>query len=115
MAETAGAKGPERGQNGRRTKEVKLRLPEQVASGVYANAMLVQHTREEFVLDFSMVVGGTGTVVSRVVLSPAHAKRVAAALDENLRRYEAAYGSIKGGDGQPPLILGFQPPSGTDN
>jgi hypothetical protein len=101
--------------NGKKTHEIKVRLPEQVASGVYANSMMVQHTREEFVMDFTMVAAGTGTVVSRVITSPGHMKRVVAALEENLRRYEAAYGPIKGGEGQPPMIVGFQPPSGGDN
>ena len=92
-----------------------MRLPEQVASGVYANTMMVQHTGEEFVMDFIMATAGAGTVVSRVVTSPGHMKRMIAALEDNLRRYEAAYGPIKGGEGQPPMIVGFPPPVGGDN
>ncbi len=33
--------------------------PEQVAGGVYANSMMVQHSPSEFIMDFAMVVGGT--------------------------------------------------------
>jgi hypothetical protein len=106
---------PKQGQNGKKTKEIKVRLSEQNASGVYANAMLVHHSAEEFVMDFSMVVGVHGQVVSRVVTSPAHMKRIVLALEENLRKYEAVHGPIKGASNQPPLILGFPPPAGADN
>ena len=77
--------------------------------------MLVHHSAEEFVMDFSMVVGAQGQVVSRVVTSPAHMRRIVLALEENLRKYEAVHGPIKGVSNQPPLILGFSPPTGGDN
>jgi len=78
----------------KRTKELQIRLKEEVAGGVYANSMMVQHTREEFVMDFAMVVQGSGTIVARVVTSPAHLKRVVAALQDNLTRYEKIFGPI---------------------
>ena len=98
----------------KRTTEIKVRLSEQMAAGVYANSMMVQHTGDEFVMDFAMVVGGAGSVVSRVVTSPAHVKRIAAALQDNLKKYEATHGPIKGSGAQPPLRVGFQPPAGED-
>lgn len=98
------------GGNGGKRKEMNLRLPEQMAGGVYANGMMVQHTSDEFVLDFAMVMGGTGTVVSRVITSPAHAKRIAEALKENLARYEASHGPIRGSGAQPGFRMGVRPP-----
>ena len=98
----------------RQATEIKVRLPEQVAAGVYANSMMVQHTGDEFVMDFAMVVGLGGTVVSRVITSPAHVKRIVGALQDNLKRYEAAHGPIKGLGSQPPLRVGFQPPVGQE-
>lgn len=114
MSAVAGPGGPGGRGNGKRTTEIKVRLPEQMAPGVYANGMMVQHTGDEFVMDFTMVVGVTGTVVSRVVTSPAHVKRIAAALQENLNKYEAAHGPIKGSDTHPSPRVGFQPPAGED-
>jgi len=111
----AGRDDPRQAGNGKKSQELKLKMPDAVASGVYANTMLVHHSREEFVMDFCMVVGGAGTVVSRVVTSPPHMKRVLAALEENVRRYEAAHGPIKGTDTPPPMLLGFQPPPGGEN
>ncbi len=115
MAGPAPTPDPGQAGNGKKTKEIKVRLSEQNASGVYANAMLVHHSAEEFVMDFSMVVGAQGQVVSRVVTSPAHMRRIVLALEENLRKYEAVHGPIKGASNQPPLILGFSPPTGGDN
>ncbi|MFH0916796.1 MAG: DUF3467 domain-containing protein [bacterium] len=114
MSATAGHGGPGGRGDGKRATEIKVRLPEQIVPGVYANSMMVQHTGDEFVMDFTMVMGGTGTVVSRVITSPGHAKRIAAALHDNLKKYEAAHGPIKGSGIYPAPRMGFQPPAGED-
>jgi hypothetical protein len=111
MGNARGQGGPE-GQPQQGSQEIKVNLPAELAGGVYTNGMLVQHTGDEFVMDFTMVVGGQGTVVSRVITSPAHMKRIVAALQENLRRYETAHGAVKGREApQPKMRLGFQPPA----
>ena len=68
--------------------------------GRYANLMSVSHTGEEFVLDFFSVTPSSsgaarGTLVSRVVTSPPHFKRIVAALADNLHKYEAQFGEIE--------------------
>lgn len=68
--------------------------------GRYANLMSVSHTGEEFVLDFFAVTPSSsgqarGTLVSRVVTSPPHFKRIVAALEDNLEKYEAQFGDIE--------------------
>lgn len=66
--------------------------------GVYANLMMVSHRKEEFILDFLFVQPqhsaeqSVATLRSRVVTSPEHAKRIVRALQENIQRYEAAFG-----------------------
>ncbi len=68
--------------------------------GVYANLMMVSHRKEEFILDFLFVPpqqqGGAQTAAlrSRVITTPEHAKRIVRALQENIQRYEAAFGAI---------------------
>ncbi|NLV71245.1 MAG: DUF3467 domain-containing protein [Actinobacteria bacterium] len=95
MAAGEATKGtPDGGSNGHKRTDLKLRVPEQVAGGAYANSMMVQHTASEFVMDFAMVMGGNGQVVARVVTSPGHMKHIVAALTENIRKYEAAHGPI---------------------
>lgn len=75
---------------------IEIKLPDDMAGGVYANNMVVTHTREEFVLDFLAVFHPkAGVVASRVVLSPGHLKRVVRALSENLARYEAQHGVLQ--------------------
>lgn len=68
--------------------------------GRYANLMSVSHTGEEFILDFFAVTpssGGNarGALVARVVTSPSHFKRIVAALEDNLRKYEGQFGDIE--------------------
>ena len=75
--------------------------------GRYANLMSVSHTGEEFVLDFFSVTPSSsgharGTLVSRVVTSPPHFKRIVAALEDNLTKYEAQFGDIEEPRGQFP-------------
>ena len=74
--------------------EIQVTFPERLKGGVYSNNMTVTHTREEFVLDFLMVAPPAGAVTARIILSPGHAKRVVAALSENVRKYEGTHGTI---------------------
>jgi len=86
-------------------KDLPIRMPDEIAGGVYANQMIVQHTREEFVLDFLSVFPPGGVVRARVLASPAHVKRMIAALTDNLRKYEAQYGPV-GEVGPAPVVPG---------
>ncbi|MDT8376262.1 MAG: DUF3467 domain-containing protein [Mariprofundaceae bacterium] len=76
-------------------KEIQIQIPTEIQGGVYANNMVVVHTQEEFVLDFIMVTPPVGTVNARVVVSPSHARRIAAALVDNVAKYEERFGEIK--------------------
>ncbi len=71
-----------------------IELAEDVAEGVYANLVMIAHSPEEFILDFIRVMPGVpkARVKSRVVVTPAHAKRLLAALADNIQRYEAQHG-----------------------
>lgn len=76
--------------------QLKVRMDDDVAQGSYANVALVVHSESEFVLDFMFVQPNRAEakVNSRVILSPLHAKRLLAALVENVARYEARHGTI---------------------
>ena len=75
-------------------RKLSVKMPESVLPGVYANQMLVSHTREEFVIDFVNLFPPEGVVNARVIVSPGHLKRMIRALSENLSRYENKYGLI---------------------
>ncbi|OGP97058.1 MAG: hypothetical protein A2Z39_03115, partial [Deltaproteobacteria bacterium RBG_19FT_COMBO_46_9] len=67
-------------------KEIKVNFPPQLQGGVYANNMLVIHTKEEFIMDYMMVVPPNGAVTSRVIISPGHMKRIINALQDNVKK-----------------------------
>ena len=76
-------------------KEIKINFPQELQGGVYSNNMVVSHTKEEFILDFIMVAPPAGTVTSRVIVSPGHMKRILAALQDNISKYEKSFGTIQ--------------------
>jgi len=82
----------------KQAKEVKLEIQveEEVAQGAYVNLAVVNNNESEFVIDFIFVQpqAPRAKVRSRVILSPQHAKRFAAALQENIGRYEKNFGEI---------------------
>ncbi len=79
-------------------QEVKLeiQLDDDVAQGAYVNLAVVNHNESEFVVDFIFVQpqAPRAKVRSRVILSPQHAKRFVAALQDNISRYEQNLGEI---------------------
>jgi len=82
----------------KKPQEVKLeiQLDEETAQGAYVNLAVVNHNEAEFVVDLIFVQPQTprAKVRSRVILSPQHAKRFVAALQENINRYEQNFGEI---------------------
>jgi hypothetical protein len=90
--------------NGPGAKEIKINVPEKVQGGVYANNMIVAHTREEFILDFLMVAPPAGTVTARVIVSPGHMKRILEALRDNISKYEQNFGQIRTAEEPKPKI-----------
>lgn len=84
---------------------INIELNEMVAAGVYTNLALVNHSASEFILDFIQLMPGVqqAKVRSRVILAPLHAKRVLAALQQNVTSYEQQFGEIKEVE---PFVLG---------
>jgi hypothetical protein len=90
------------GATGGTARPVSVQADASVATGVYSNLAMITHRKEEFVLDFLFVqpqAGAKGEAVamlrSRVITTPEHTKRILRALEENIRRYEAAFGAIR--------------------
>ena len=88
-------------------QEIKVNFPEKLHGGVYANNMIVTHTKEEFVMDYLMVVPPAGAVTARIIVSPGHMKRVVAALNENIAKYEQKFGEIETAEA-PNMNMGFK-------
>lgn len=96
-------------ENKQEQKQMQIKISDEILKGVYANAMQVVHTKEEFILDFMNLSPymGAGVVSSRVIMSPGHLKRVIAALDDNLKKYETQFGKITEARA-PESEIGFQ-------
>jgi hypothetical protein len=62
----------------------------------YANLARIAHAPTEFVMDFARLLPGDSKaiVAARVVMSPVALKLFVQAVNENLARYEAAFGNI---------------------
>ncbi len=76
--------------------QLDIELTDEVATGHYINLAVIAHSPTEFVIDFIQVMPGMpkGKVRTRVILAPVHAKRLLAALQDNIRKYESAHGQI---------------------
>jgi hypothetical protein len=77
--------------------QINVELSDDMAEGVYSNLVMFAHSNSEFVLDFIRLMPGVpkAKVKSRIVLTPEHAKRMLAALRDNIEKYEANFGKIK--------------------
>lgn len=92
---------------GPRPQQINVKADDVSLRGVYANSMMVSHTREEFVLDFLSVVPPQPLLVSRVITSPGHLKRTIAVLSDNLKKYEASHGKVEAAV-EPDREIGFK-------
>ena len=77
------------------TSDVTLNAEDDIAKGRFSNLAQVGSSFDSVVLDFAFVQGRVGWLLSRILLSPAHAKRFHAALGETIARHEARFGPIE--------------------
>lgn len=89
--------------------QVNIELSDEIAEGIYSNLAIIAHSHSEFVVDFIKMLPNLpkAKVKSRIILTPSHAKRLLAALADNVRKYEMQYGTIEDqsnqGGGYPPV------------
>lgn len=80
--------------------KIEIHLDPEILKGIFANVTNIGHAKEEFVLDYLFIQqhpAPFGKLVSRIILTPGHAKRLLQALQENVRRYEEQFGAIDTG------------------
>lgn len=89
--------------------QINIELPEEIAEGIYSNLAMIAHSNSEFVIDFIRLMPGVpkARVKSRVIITPEHAKRLLAALKDNIEKYEASFGPIKRTDEAPKFPMNF--------
>lgn len=81
-------------------QQLQVEIDEAVARGVYTNLALITHSETEVILDFLFLQPQTpkAKVLTRLISSPVHAKRLLWALKDNVEKYEARYGPIAAGE-----------------
>ena len=75
--------------------KIEIQLDPEIMKGVF---------KEEFLLDFLFIQqqpAPFGKLVSRLILTPDHAKRLLFALQENVRKYEEQFGTLDETETQP--------------
>lgn len=82
-------------------EQISIELTEDVAQGTYSNLFVITHSSSEFVMDCVRIVPGLtkAKVKARIIMTPENAKKLAAALQENIAKYEAVNGHIKDAKG----------------
>lgn len=81
---------------------MKVKIPDDVASNpFFSNAMMTREYESEFVLDFGVLLPEMNLVLgkTRIIVSPAMLKIMQGALQTSIKKYEAAHGEIKTGQG----------------
>lgn len=91
--------------------QISIQMDPHSATGVYSNLMMISHRKEEFVLDFLFVQPqrspqgqAIANLRSRVITSPEHMKRILKAMQENIARYEKAFGPIQEATDLPKVV-----------
>jgi hypothetical protein len=74
-----------------------LQISEEILRGAFANGMVVKHTQDVFVMDFTLNFPPSAKVTSRVLVSPAHLRRITGVLGDNIAQYEERFGKIDDG------------------
>lgn len=75
--------------------EIQINTGDDILRGKYSNNMISSHSADEFILDWLLNSPSGVHLVSRIIVSPSHVKRIIHALKENLDNYEKQFGSIK--------------------
>lgn len=91
---------------GGQATQIQIKATDEKLKGDYSNVMQIMHTKEEFVMDFLNVFPPTGTLNSRIIVSPGHFKRMVKAVQENLEKYESTFGKIE--ESEAPQSIGFK-------
>ncbi len=82
-----------------KAQSLQVQIDDPVAQGVYSNFAMIYHSENEFVLDFAYIQPGPtpprAKVRARVILSPRHMRKLLAAIEANVAKYESRFGPIE--------------------
>jgi hypothetical protein len=76
-------------------QQIQINTGDEMSRGRYSNNMAVSHSPEEFIIEWLLNSPSGTHLVSRIIVSPGHLKRIIDALSENMERYESKFGSVR--------------------
>jgi hypothetical protein len=88
---------------GSEPQSVQINTADEMSRGRYSNSMLVAHGPDEFIMDWLLHAPNGAHLVSRIVVTPGHMKRIIRALEENLSKYEQEFGEVR--IAEPPTMM----------
>ncbi len=77
-------------------QQINIELGDKEAEGIYSNFAILTHSPAEFILDFTRIFPGTtkAKVLSRIIMTPQHAKMFLNAFKQTVDNYENQFGEI---------------------
>lgn len=89
-------------------QEIQIEVKPEVARGTYSNLAIITHSRSEFIIDFALSLPGLPKpeVTNRIIMTPEHAKRLLAALQDNISKFENTNGTISLGEPKATFNMG---------
>jgi len=78
-------------------QQLNVELGEKESEGIYSNLAFITHSPSEIIIDFARMMPGVpkAKVYARIVMTPAHARMLLNALEDNIKKFESQFGSIK--------------------
>ena len=89
-------------------QKVEIKIADNIPGAEYANAMQVNHNKDEIQMMLLNIMGGSGRVTGKIITSPGHFKRMIAAMVDNLKKYEEKFGEVKEAVGPENKEIGFK-------
>lgn len=93
--------------NKQQAQKQQIKIADNIPGAEYANLMQINHNKDEFMMVFANVAGPNGKVVSKIISTPGHMKRIMTALQDNIKKYETQFGEISEA-GTPGKEIGFK-------
>ncbi len=75
-------------------QQMQINTGDDMSRGRYSNNVMVTHTAEEFIIEWLFNSPNGIHLVSRIIVSPGHMKRIVEAFRENLHKYEEKFGAV---------------------
>lgn len=83
------------GEQTKQPKPMQITTGDEMSRGRFSNSMLITHSPEEFMIDWLLNSPNGTHLVSRIIVTPGHAKRIISALNDNITKYEQKFGTVK--------------------